>query len=330
LQHAVAHHAARAGRHALLVERRTGERLALVRTLLDVHPARKHLLAEAAGKEARFAVQAAATRCGDETAQQHRRLRRLEQHRRLARADLARAEPRQCARAGVAAQRLSPCQLRRCPHRAVPVVALHAALVLGDHRQGERVARGRKTAHEAKAVGEHELRMLRRHRCPFRIADLGRQRKGRGLASARDADRFLGGERPGMVEVEIGHIACEQFGFGQAGAVIYRGVARNGQRRRHRLFQRRCGKIRSAGVPAMRAGPLAEVHAHPDTLVAIVLDGVHSALAHCHRQALSFRHVAFAGAGTQPLCMRKRIRRELLQLRLRVAEAAAVFHGALS
>ncbi len=83
-------------------------------------------------------------------------------------------------------------------------------------------------------------------------------------------------------------------------------------------------------MPAARGGPLAQVHGDADALVAVVLDGVHRALAHRHGKSLAFRHVALAGARAQALCMRQHVGGELLQLRLRVAEATAVFHGALS
>src|SRR2546428_600373 len=168
---AVAHDSAAARRNALLVERRAGHPLLLVRALVDAHQRREHLSSEAVDEERGLAVQVAAVHGRDEMADQLQRRRRLEHPRRLAGRNLARAEARHRARAGVAPQRLRLGELRARAGGAEPVVALHQALVLGDHRARDPVPRAGIAADEAEAVCEDELRLVSGDGRTFRVAD---------------------------------------------------------------------------------------------------------------------------------------------------------------
>src|SRR5437667_261706 len=72
--------------------------------------------------------------------------------------------------AGVASQRLRLGELRWHASGAEPVVALHQALVLGDHRARDPVPRAGIAAHEAEAVREDELRLVSGDGRTFRVA----------------------------------------------------------------------------------------------------------------------------------------------------------------
>jgi hypothetical protein len=52
-----------------------------------------------------------------------------------------------------------------------------------------------------------------------------------GLACAGELDRLFDRQIPGVVQIEIGDVAREQVGVGEAGVVRRRGVARDRERR---------------------------------------------------------------------------------------------------
>ncbi len=104
-----------------------------MRPFLDRDSLRKYLLAEGIEQEGGLAVKIAAARRRDERPDQPGCDRRLEQHRRLASRDLAGAQARQRAPAGIAAERLGIREHAGHARRAVPVVALHQAAVLGNY-----------------------------------------------------------------------------------------------------------------------------------------------------------------------------------------------------
>ena len=115
------------------------------------------------------------------------------------------------------------------------------------------------------------------------------------LAGARTLDRFLGLDRPGVVELEVGDVAREQRGIGEPGAVVGRGVAGDRRRLGDRLAHGRGRNIRGAG----RALALAEIDGDGEAAVAVVLDRVDLAHAHRRREAALQAGVGFglAGAG---------------------------------
>ena len=74
-------------------------------------------------------------------------------------------------------------------------------------------------------------------------------------------------------------------------------------------------------MPAPHVGPLAEIDAYPEALVARVLDRVDLAHAHGDRQAVRLGNVAFAGRCTEALRVREDLRGPLAQLLLTVRES---------
>ena len=178
--------------------------------------------------------------------------------------------------------------------------------------------------HEAQAVGEHELRLLRRNARALGIPDLRRQRERRALGAPRDPDRLLGAEVPGMVEVEVAGGACASSpgsgGPAQSSTAVLRAIAAAASTA---LASAAGGKIRGAGVAAARVRALAEIHRDADALVAVVLDRFGLVLAHRHRQPVALGDLALAGRGAgAPRRVEHRLR-ELPQLRRRIGEAPA-------
>ena len=150
------------------------------------------------------------------------------------------------------------------------------------------MARAGIAADEAQAVGEHELRLLRRD--AWRPRSCGssstpRRPPPRSAARARSPPRC----RAPRGERDRGRArrAPASSGVGQAGAVVLGGVARDGERGVDRLLERRAREVRGAGVPAARLRPLAEIHRDAERAVAVVLDGVGLALAHRDREAVA-------------------------------------------
>src|SRR5438105_7190261 len=137
LEHAVLHQAALARRDAFVIERRARRALALEGSFLDLHVARKDFLAEAVDQKAGLAIEVAAVHRGDEVAEEPDRRRCLEQYRRLAGGDLAPAQARRRALRRIAPERARLGDLSRHARGRVPVVALHQAALLGDHRTRE-------------------------------------------------------------------------------------------------------------------------------------------------------------------------------------------------
>ena len=187
-------------------------------------------------------------------ADQTDRNRRLEQYRRLGGRDLASTEPRERALPGVAAERARLGELPRHPGSAEPVVALHESLVLGDHRARKPVARAGKAAHEAETVGEHELRLLRGDRGAFGIADFFRHGESRGLTALGEIDRLLGGDRPGMEEIQLRLLARKELGVRQPGAIVLGSVARDRHGRIDGPLERRAKNPKCSYARAARAG----------------------------------------------------------------------------
>jgi hypothetical protein len=185
-------------RDAFIVEGCARGTLSLEGPLVDLHVAREHFLAEAIHEEAGLPIQVAAVYRRDEVAEKPDRDRRFEKHRRLAGRDLACTQPCRGALRGIAAERLGLGDLARHARSRIPVVALHEALLLGDHGAREVMTRPGKAASESKAIGKHELRLLRRNRGALGVLDDGRGGERRILAALGECDRFLGAQGPRM------------------------------------------------------------------------------------------------------------------------------------
>src|SRR5207249_10973369 len=154
---------------------------------------------------------------------------RLEQHRRLHRSDLAASEPREGAPAGVIADGCWLGQVLRGTLRYVPVVALHAAVLRGDHRAGYRVPRRGKTVQEAVAVREGEMPLLAGNAGALGVHHALVQAECGGLAGLRDRDRTLDGQIPGMEEVEVAGIASKVLPIGEPCGFVLRSEASDRQ-----------------------------------------------------------------------------------------------------
>ena len=166
--------------------------------------------------------------------------------------------------------------------RRVPVIALHAGRVLGDHAAADARFRGGESRFETEAVGEHEIGVVGGDGRAFGVGDAPVHRERRRLGAPRDLDRLFHREAPGMEEVEVRKRSAKQARrIGKPGGGVLRRVARDRARRFHAAldrFRRKVGGARVAAAPA-------EIDGDRETLVAVVLDGVHLAAAHGHRLA---------------------------------------------
>src|SRR5690606_31895173 len=156
----------------------------------------------------------------------------------------------------------------------VPEVALHLAPSLRDRRAGQGMPAVRIAAGEASRVGEQELAVARRHRCAIRVAHHRARGEGGGLRLARQRDRAVGVDVPGMEQVRRPVAHGQQFLLGQAGAIVLGRETRDLVRGLDRLAQRAEAEVAAARVTAA----LADVDRHAEGLVARLLDGLSLAL----------------------------------------------------
>jgi hypothetical protein len=184
------------------------------------------------------------------------------------------------------------------------------------------VARRRVATHETETVGRHELRLLRRDRRALGIADQRAGGEGGLLATPRRLDRVFHGQRPRMVQIQIGAVAGQQRGVGQPGAIVRGGEAGDGERRLDGLAQGLRREIGGAGV----ALALAAIDGDADALVAVELDGLDFIAAHADRLPEAFGDIDFAGGRPLVAGMFQDILGELLQRRERVGKAGGFGH----
>ncbi len=207
--------------------------------------------------------------------------------------------------------------------RGVPVVALHGVLLAGDDRARNVVARSRVAAHEAQAVGRHEMGLLGRNGGSLGIADQRAGIEGGLLAAAGSLDRLLDAQRPRVVEVEIGAIPGHQCRVGQAGAIVLGGEAGDIERGLDRFAQGLRREVGGAGVALALAG----IDRDADALVAIELDGFHLVAAHRHRLPEAFRDIDFAGRRPLVAGVLEHVLGELLQGGESVGKCGSFGHG---
>ncbi len=122
-----------------------------------------------------------------------------------------------------------------------------------------------------------------------------------GLAGQGQLDRLLGGQRPGMVDVEVRQFASHQLGRGEPRGRILAGVAGDGHGLLDHVLDRRLGGIGGRGA----ALALADIDGHRDALVAGQLDGLDLALADVDAHALVDAGAHLAGIGAEPAGQRQ-------------------------
>jgi hypothetical protein len=180
---------------------------------------------------------------------------------------------------GLGADRLGRGEVGRRARRVVPVVALHAGVVLGQHRAGQAVARRAARADEAERVAEHAHRRVAVERGALGVVD-ARIGARRVLATLGERDGLLGLDRPRVPEVERAverrGVAREQRRVRQARVRVLAGVARDGERGLDGRAQRTRREVGGRG----RALALAEVHGHRQAAVALELERLDLAQAH--------------------------------------------------
>ncbi|MNT34762.1 hypothetical protein D3C72_1707600 [compost metagenome] len=158
--------------------------------------------------------------------------------------------------------------------------------------------------------------MLRGNARAVAVADFRRDRERGRFGATGDVDGALGVHRPRMEQVQVLRVLLEQVFLGQPGAIVLGGEAGDVVGGLGRGAQRRRREIGRAGV----AAPLADHHRHANHLVAVLLDRLHLALAHRHRQAAAFGDLG-GGVGRPKLaCHAQHIGRHGLELVLGIGE----------
>jgi hypothetical protein len=170
------------------------------------------------------------------------------------------------------------------------------------------VAGGGEAGEKAERVAIDARVALRANGSAFGVRDARIHGKSCGLAFPGQLDRPLGRQVPGVIKIQVRDLARQRFGFDEPRVGILGRVARDRAGFFHRLAHRGASQVRRA----RGSFALAEINGHPEAPVALVLDGVHLAEAHAHRQALGHRGV---GLG----------RRGAMTARLREGEACDVF-----
>ena len=175
--------------------------------------------------------------------------RRLVQNGTIHRRQLPRAQPPCSAQTRLPPDVSHRLEVRRRTRRRIPVVALHRAVFLPDHRAIDAMAGARISAAEAIGIGVHELCFMERHGRAFGVDQTPVDTQRRGFAFAAERDCLIDGEFPRVIQVEIAPGSREQRGIGQSRAVVLRGIARDGERLGHRILDRSRGKVGRACVP---------------------------------------------------------------------------------
>ena len=129
----------------------------------------------------------------------------------------------------------------------------------------------------------------------FGIGDARIDGAARGLAFARGFHRLFRRQVPGMIEIEIGNVARQLFGIGEARAFVFGGVARDVAG----LFDGFGHGARRQVGGAGRALALAEVHRDAHAAIALVFDGLDFAQPDRGRQALLQADIGFGLGGAQ-------------------------------
>ena len=109
-----------------------------------------------------------------------------------------------------------------------------------------------------------------------------------------------GGQRPGVVQVEIGKLGGHQLLVGETGAIVLRGVSRDAAGGRHRVANRRGRKVGGA----RRTLALSEVHAYPKAAVLGVLDGLDIAQSRGDAETGARADARFRGARSEAFSLR--------------------------
>ena len=214
-QHAAVDDVARRGRDAFAVERLGAQAARPARIVGDGDAVGEHGLAHTVLEKTRAARDRRAADRRGEVADQAARDPRVVNHRHRARWRLARAEPGDRALAGAAADRGRIGEVGGETRARVIVVALHRGALAGDHAGADAELRDAVAAFEAVRGHQRDARAA-----PARLGALGIGHAGDGAGGVlgrRGLRDQRGGCRLDIVgEVEVGHIAGEQFAVGQA------------------------------------------------------------------------------------------------------------------
>src|SRR5262245_21880209 len=204
------------------------------------------------------------------------------QHAGLLGGDLAGAEPRHGAHAGLAADGFGSLQLARVARRAVPVVALHVVARLRQQHAAHAVAGGRIAREEAVRIAVDTHSAVAPDSGALGVGDARVDGAAGRLADPRALHRLLGRYLPGMIQVEIRYVARQLLGIREPGAVVLGRVPRDVAGLLDGLGHRARRQVRGT----RRTLALAEVDGDAHAAIALVLDGLDLAETHRRRESL--------------------------------------------
>ena len=171
-----------------------------------------------------------------------------EEHGVLAGLDVATAESGHGATARFGTNRGGVLQVRAVAAGRVPVVALHAVVVLGDHRTANRMPRAVGRAEKSVRIAVDVAGTLGGHLGAFGVNDALveiQRRRFRFQGQFRGLGHIDG---PGVVQIQIRQLAGHQLRIRQTVAGVFGGVLGDVQRRRHGLLNSAGAGIGGAGV----------------------------------------------------------------------------------
>lgn len=260
---------------------------------------REQLLIERVQQKRGFPVQRAAAdgahECPQKTAGDFRRVH----HRAMPRAQTAGFQPPHGTLAGFFSHLGGRFEIVRIPGNAVPVIALHGTVALGQHRAAQGMPAQHHALQKTVGIAKHADTLMRIHGGSFGIADVGMNLARRVFAFDRQMNGFLRADGPGMVQIQIGKLGGERLRVGQTGVFVDVGIARDAARRSHGLPDRCRRQIGGVGG----AFPLAEINGDSQALIAVMLDGFDLAQPGRHRQAAFLGQAGFRGGGALLPCL---------------------------
>ena len=119
-------------------------------------------------------------------------------------------------------------------------------------------------------IAVHELAVLLGIGRAIRVSDAGIMVPCRGFRLQRNRDRLVGGDRPGMKQIEVRWIDRHALVIRKAGVLVVSRVASDSTSGFHGLLHRRGAEVRAA----RRTLAVLEVHDHAEAVVPRMLDGL--------------------------------------------------------
>ena len=170
-------------------------------------------------------------------------------------------------------------------------------------------------------VCAEEMALLRRHRRAFAVGDARIGLQGRGFATQGQFSGLFAVDRPGVKQIQISQLMCDQIRIRQTRHRVFGGEARNIECSLHSSLYRCFGKVRGAGA----AAPVADINRHTQRFVAVAFDVFQIAFSNGNAQSVALRGFGSGVSCTYFFGMRERAVDQRLKLGTAVAETRKGF-----